>query len=180
MTISNKSDKLYVPPQRLKCAQGRDYILHEGTGVCVHTPFRLNRVASMAWLGKQLPCPLQWKEVYTSMQMVHTHNSCDISFTPNSFTCNSITRNPVTHNSSTHSFFTQSVFRHALSLSCLSHLMSTSVGCFLEEVDMWGFPVLYFWSPRPYVCVFALSLTSGVFPCAFAILHANICAATCP
>ena len=29
-----------------------------GTGMCVHIPFRLNPVASLAWLGKQLPCPL--------------------------------------------------------------------------------------------------------------------------
>ena len=29
-----------------------------GTGMCVHIPFRLNPIASLAWLGKQLPCPL--------------------------------------------------------------------------------------------------------------------------
>ena len=28
-----------------------------GTGMCVHIPFRLNPIASLAWLGKQLPCP---------------------------------------------------------------------------------------------------------------------------
>ena len=32
-----------------------------GTGACVHVPFRLNPIASLAWLGKQLPCPLLLK-----------------------------------------------------------------------------------------------------------------------
>ena len=54
------------PQLRLKCAQERDSIIYiyiyAGTGVCVHSPFRLNPVASLAWLGKQLPCPLQCKE----------------------------------------------------------------------------------------------------------------------
>ena len=27
----------------------------------VHIPFRLNPIASLAWLGKQLPCPLHVK-----------------------------------------------------------------------------------------------------------------------
>ena len=27
--------------------------------MCVHIPFRLNPIASLAWLGKQLPCPLR-------------------------------------------------------------------------------------------------------------------------
>jgi hypothetical protein len=29
-----------------------------GTGMCVHIPFRLDPIASLAWLGKQLLCPL--------------------------------------------------------------------------------------------------------------------------
>ena len=29
-----------------------------GTGMCVHIPFRLNPIPSLAWLGTQLPCTL--------------------------------------------------------------------------------------------------------------------------
>ena len=36
--------------------------INAGTGMCVHIPFRLNPIASLAWLGKQLPCPLQISE----------------------------------------------------------------------------------------------------------------------
>ena len=32
--------------------------MNAGTGISVHIPFRLNPIASLAWLGKQLPCPL--------------------------------------------------------------------------------------------------------------------------
>ena len=42
---------------------GLYYIICAGTGMCVHIPFRLNPIASWAWLGKQLPCPLQHNEV---------------------------------------------------------------------------------------------------------------------
>ena len=31
--------------------------MHGGTGVCLHTPFRLNPTASLAWLGTRLPMP---------------------------------------------------------------------------------------------------------------------------
>ena len=51
------------------------YKIYAGTGVCVHTPFRLNPTASLAWLGKQLPCPVQKVEVYiyTDGPPTHTH-----------------------------------------------------------------------------------------------------------
>ena len=49
--------------------------------MCVHIPFRLNPIASLAWLGKQLPCPLLKNEngVKSTIQTdpcdykVHTH-----------------------------------------------------------------------------------------------------------
>ena len=53
--------------------------------MCVHIPFRLNPVASLAWLGKQLPCPLHGKVGGKSVKEVavenplsrggHTHNT---------------------------------------------------------------------------------------------------------
>ena len=54
------------------------YKIYAGTGVCVHTPFRLNPTASLAWLGKQLPCPVQKVEVYiyTDGPPAHTHTPC--------------------------------------------------------------------------------------------------------
>ena len=59
------------PPQlRLQRAQGRDFInTYAGTGVCVHTPIRLNPLASLAWLGKQAPCPLQKVEVFYLLRL---------------------------------------------------------------------------------------------------------------
>jgi hypothetical protein len=60
------------PQLRLQCAQGRDFInTYAGTGVCVHTPIRLNPLASLAWLGKQAPCPLQKVEVFYLLRL-HT------------------------------------------------------------------------------------------------------------
>ena len=54
--------------------------INAGTGMCVHIPFRLNPIASLAWLGKQLPCPLleegekkRKRRGFTSIQMLHTH-----------------------------------------------------------------------------------------------------------
>ena len=48
--------------------------------MCVQIPFRLNPIASLAWLGKQLPCPLleegetkRKRRGFTSIQMLHTH-----------------------------------------------------------------------------------------------------------
>ena len=38
-----------------------------GTGTCVHVPFRLSPIASLAWLGKQLPCPLQKFYIYSDV-----------------------------------------------------------------------------------------------------------------
>ena len=79
---------IYIrPPQlRLICAQGRDCTIYiyiytvyiiTGTGMCVHIPIRLNpiaAIASLAWLGKQLPCPLQWTEVLHLFRWYpHTH-----------------------------------------------------------------------------------------------------------
>ena len=61
--IKNNSDKFYVilcPPSDLNAP----CILYAGTGACVHIPLRLYPVASLAWLGKQLPCPLQWRKFY--------------------------------------------------------------------------------------------------------------------
>ena len=55
---------------------GQFYIIYAGTGMCVHIPFRLNPIASLAWLGKQLPCPLQHQEVlhlYRWYRHTHTH-----------------------------------------------------------------------------------------------------------
>ena len=40
----------------------RHFGKNAGTGMCVHIPLRLNPIASLAWLGKQLPCPLHEKE----------------------------------------------------------------------------------------------------------------------
>ena len=58
------------PQLRLQCAQGRDFInTYAGTGVCVHTPIRLNPLASLAWLGKQAPCPLQKVEVFYLLRL---------------------------------------------------------------------------------------------------------------
>ena len=36
----------------------RHFGKNAGTGMCVHIPLRLNPIASLAWLGKQLPTPL--------------------------------------------------------------------------------------------------------------------------
>ena len=49
-----------------------------GTGMCVHIPFRLNPIASLARLGKQLPCPLllQNQELLELLEAecdTHTH-----------------------------------------------------------------------------------------------------------
>ena len=77
---------------------------------------------------------------FTHTQLCHTHNS----FTRNSVTQNSFAHTPSTHNTFKHNSFTQSVFHHLLCLSCLSHTIFTSALCLLEEVDMWGYPLLYF------------------------------------
>ena len=42
-----------------------------GTGMCVHIPFRLDPIDSLAWLGKQLPCPLHVKKVTTTKEVLH-------------------------------------------------------------------------------------------------------------
>ena len=49
-----------------------------GTGMCVHIPFRLDPIASLAWLGKQLLCPLfkkkeKEKGKKTFIEMLHSH-----------------------------------------------------------------------------------------------------------
>ena len=40
------------------CAQRRPWPAQAGTGTCVHIPIQLIPIASLAWLGKQQPCPL--------------------------------------------------------------------------------------------------------------------------
>ena len=40
----------------------------------VHIPFRLNPIASLAWLGKQLPCPLHVKGGGKSVKEVAVEN----------------------------------------------------------------------------------------------------------
>ena len=51
--------------------------------MCVHIPFRLNPIASWAWLGKQLPCPLQHNEVlhlyrwYTYTHTLAQNSHCE-------------------------------------------------------------------------------------------------------
>ena len=67
---------------------GLYYIICAGTGMCVHIPFWLNPIASWAWLGKQLPCPLQYNEVlHLYRWYTHTHLKDRISsmslFIPN-------------------------------------------------------------------------------------------------
>ena len=67
----------YMSPQlRLRCAQGWDYIICAGTGMCVHIPFQLNPIASLAWLGKQLPCPMQQEALHLYRWSTHTHTPC--------------------------------------------------------------------------------------------------------
>ena len=56
----------------MRSGAGLYHIKIAGTGMCVHIPFRLNPIASLAWLGKQLPCPVQYNEV-ASIQVAHTH-----------------------------------------------------------------------------------------------------------
>ena len=50
-------------------------MLYAGTGVYLHTPCRLNHAASLAWLWKQLPCPLQRRifYIYADGSHAHTH-----------------------------------------------------------------------------------------------------------
>ena len=50
-------------PRRGKWRHSLKTVLVAGTGMCVHIPFRLNPIASLAWLGKQLPCPLLRRKV---------------------------------------------------------------------------------------------------------------------
>ena len=62
-----------VPPS---CAQRRPWPAQAGTGTCVHVPIRLIPIASLAWLGKQPPCPLLvWCEVKVTLwdRVGHTH-----------------------------------------------------------------------------------------------------------
>ena len=44
--------------------------------MCVHIPIRLNPIASLAWLGKQLPCPLleeKLEVLHLFRCFTHTH-----------------------------------------------------------------------------------------------------------
>ena len=49
-------------------------VVSAGTGMCVHIPFRLNPIASLAWLGKQLPCPLHVKAGGKTVKEVAVEN----------------------------------------------------------------------------------------------------------
>ena len=51
---------------------GLVYIIYAGTGMCVHIPFRLNPIASLAWLGKQ-PCNIAKFYISTDGTDTHTH-----------------------------------------------------------------------------------------------------------
>ena len=44
--------------------------------MCVHIPFRLNPIASLAWLGKQLPCPLHVKAGGKTVKEVAVETLC--------------------------------------------------------------------------------------------------------
>ena len=76
-------------------------------------------------------------------QLCHTHNMVTHNSVPhNSFTLKNLSHNSFTYDSVTQGPFTQSVFHHLPYLACPSHHISTSVLWLLEEVDMWGYPVL--------------------------------------
>ena len=135
-----------------------------------HTSFLSHR----ALLRTFLPCPFtDTSSTYISFTHTHTHTHSrlflmtHLSHTthpltalerktlslPHDSTCSTFARNPFyTHlrqllrNSFTHSTFTYnslqlSVLPHLL---CLPRLPSTASTTLLEEVDLWGCPVLYF------------------------------------
>ena len=56
---------------------GLFYIIYAGTGMCVHIPFRLNPIASLAWLGNQ-PCNIA--KFYISTDGTDTHTCSEISY----------------------------------------------------------------------------------------------------
>ena len=58
------------------CAQRRPWPAQAGTGTCVHIPIQLIPIASLAWLGKQQPCPLLsvgWMGLLETECDTHTH-----------------------------------------------------------------------------------------------------------
>ena len=59
-------------PMRGKWRHSLKTVLVAGTGMCVHIPFRLNPIASLAWLGKQLPCPLHSELLVTEAEPLDT------------------------------------------------------------------------------------------------------------
>ena len=56
------------------CAQRRPWPAQAGTGTCVHIPIQLIPIASLAWLGKQQPCPLLFCNFLLGTEVdTHTH-----------------------------------------------------------------------------------------------------------
>ena len=55
------------------CAQRRPWPAQAGTGTCVHIPIQLIPIASLAWLGKQQPCPLLFFNFPLRNRGGHTH-----------------------------------------------------------------------------------------------------------
>ena len=56
------------------CAQRRPWPAQAGTGTCVHIPIQLIPIASLAWLGKQQPCPLLFFNFLLGTEVdTHTH-----------------------------------------------------------------------------------------------------------
>ena len=79
-------------PKRGKWRHSLKTVLVAGTGMCVHIFLRLNPIASLAWLGKQLPCPLHSELLVTEAEPLdtggdtHTHrlqggvNGCELAW----------------------------------------------------------------------------------------------------
>ena len=55
------------------CAQRRPWPAQAGTETCVHIPIQLIPIASLAWLGKQQPCPLLFFNFPLRNRGGHTH-----------------------------------------------------------------------------------------------------------
>ena len=71
---------LVDPPAVLASTQVQPLLRFAGTELCVHNSFRLNPIASLAWLGKEVPCPLQTEKrhqaisgMYNLVPHTHTH-----------------------------------------------------------------------------------------------------------